>query len=101
MLTMSLLFVTNCIDAMLGAVTVRYLSDEPVRFHGLRSMLVFILFGATLSPFVVSFADAGIFRSDEVGIGLLARIQHSDALQRPDPPHSGAWVGDRPCDTER
>jgi len=60
MLTMSLLFVTNCIDAMLGAVTVRYLSDDPVRFHGLRSMLVFVLFGATLSPFVVSFADAGI-----------------------------------------
>lgn len=60
MLTMSLLFVTNCADAMLGAVTVRFLSDKSVSFHGLRSMLVFILFGATIAPFVLSFADAGI-----------------------------------------
>jgi two-component system sensor histidine kinase UhpB len=60
MLTMSLLFVTNCADAMLGAVMVRYFSDDPLRFHGLRSMLVFVVFGATISPFLVSFADAGV-----------------------------------------
>ena len=56
----SLLFITNCTDAMLGAVLLRYRTWEPWRFQGLSDMLWFLALAATLSPILVSFADAGI-----------------------------------------
>jgi two-component system sensor histidine kinase UhpB len=61
-LTMSLLFVTNCADAALGAALVRRFSSGagPFRFDSLRSTVIFVLLGATLAPFLLSFADAGV-----------------------------------------
>jgi two-component system sensor histidine kinase UhpB len=58
--TMALLFVTNCADASLGAAIVRRLSPGPLNFSDLRTTLVFVAFAATLSPVVLSFADAAI-----------------------------------------
>jgi PAS domain S-box-containing protein len=61
MLPMSLLFLTNCGDAMLGAALVRHFACGRGRHvAGLQCMLIFFAFGAVLSPLVVSFADAGI-----------------------------------------
>ena len=61
-LTMALLFTTNCADAALGAFLSRRFSgvDGPFRFDGLRSMVIFAAFGATLATLLLSFADAGI-----------------------------------------
>ena len=58
--TMSMLYFTNCGDAMLGAATVRWLLRGSPRFDELRTMLIFFAIGATLSPIIASFADAGI-----------------------------------------
>ena len=58
--TMSLLYFTNCGDAMLGAASVRWLLKGSPRFDGLRSTLIFLALGATLSPILASFADAAI-----------------------------------------
>jgi integral membrane sensor domain MASE1 len=58
--TMSLLYFTNCGDAMLGAATVKWLLRGTPRFDELPTMLTFFAFGATLAPVLASFADAGI-----------------------------------------
>jgi PAS domain S-box-containing protein len=58
--TISLHFVTNCLDAMLGASLLRRGSSVPWRFDGLSSTLRFLALAATLAPVVVSFADAAI-----------------------------------------
>jgi two-component system sensor histidine kinase UhpB len=57
---MTLLFFTNCADACLGASIVRRLSRGPVSFSDLRTTLLFVVFAATLSPVLLSFADAAI-----------------------------------------
>lgn len=58
--TMSLLYVTNCMDAILGATAVRLAMRGPWRLDSLRSLLVFFAFGAVLGPALISFFDAGI-----------------------------------------
>jgi two-component system sensor kinase FixL len=58
--TMSLLYVTNCMDAVLGATAVRLAMRGEWRLDSLRSLLVFFAFGAVLSPALISFLDAGI-----------------------------------------
>ncbi|MFL5615114.1 MAG: MASE1 domain-containing protein [Gemmatimonadaceae bacterium] len=60
LLSISLIFLTNCADAALGATIWRALSPDEPRASGLPSMLVFLAFGATLPTIVVSFADAAI-----------------------------------------
>jgi len=60
MLPMGLLFVTNCIDAAVGAFLVRRLVSRPFRFDNLRTTAIFAVVGAALSPVLVSFADAAI-----------------------------------------
>ncbi|HJR41506.1 MAG TPA: MASE1 domain-containing protein [Gemmatimonadaceae bacterium] len=57
---LALLFITNCADASLGAAIVRRLSRGTVSFSDLRTTLVFMVFAATLSPVLLSFADAAI-----------------------------------------
>jgi len=54
------LFITNCSEALLGAVAVRALSDAPDRFDSLPRMSAFIAGGAMLAPILSSFADAGV-----------------------------------------
>lgn len=58
--TITLLFVTNCADAMLGALVWRVLSRGESRVESLRSMVLFLVFVATLPTLLVSFADAAI-----------------------------------------
>ena len=52
------LFITNCSEAFLAAIGVRWLSDTTVRFDTLRRVAVFIVAAVLLAPFVTSFADA-------------------------------------------
>ena len=58
--TMSLLFVTNCADAALGATIWRFVSPGEWRIEGLRPMLAFLVLSATIPTLLLSFADAGI-----------------------------------------
>jgi two-component system, LuxR family, sensor kinase FixL len=52
------LFLTNCSEALLAAVGVRWFSDAPTRFDTLRRVVVFILAAVLLAPFLSSFLDA-------------------------------------------
>ena len=52
------LFITNCSEAFLAAVGMRWLSDVPVRFDTLRRVVVFIVVAVFLAPLLSSFADA-------------------------------------------
>lgn len=58
--TMSLLFVTNACDAMLGASLWRVVTRCTPPPQGLRLMLSYILVVATLPTLLLSFADAAI-----------------------------------------
>lgn len=60
LLSVSLLFLTNCADAILAATLWRMISRGAVRIQSLRSMILFLIFGATLPTLLVSFADAAI-----------------------------------------
>ena len=51
-------FLTNCSEALIGALIVRWLSDAPGRFDTLRRVAAFIVGGAVLGPFLSSFFDA-------------------------------------------
>jgi integral membrane sensor domain MASE1/PAS domain-containing protein len=52
------LFVTNCSEALLGALFVRHFSDAPARIDTLRRVGIFILGAALFAPFASSFLDA-------------------------------------------
>src|SRR5882672_258108 len=54
------LFLTNCSEALIAAVGVRWLSDAPTRFDTLRRVVVFILAAVLLAPFLSSFLDAAV-----------------------------------------
>ena len=53
------LFATNCLEALIGAVAVRALSDAPTRFDTLPRVTAFVVGGGVLGPFLSSFVDAG------------------------------------------
>ena len=54
------LFVTNCSEALIAAVGIRWISDAPARFDSLRRMVVFIVAAGLVAPFVSSFVDAAV-----------------------------------------
>src|SRR5215510_7464597 len=56
----ALLFLTNCSEALIAAMTVRFLSDAPGRFDTLRRMAAFIIGAVLVAPFTSSFADAAV-----------------------------------------
>jgi len=58
--TMSLIFLTNCADAALGAAIWKFVSPKERRVEGLRRMLVFLPLVAILPTLTLSFADAGV-----------------------------------------
>jgi len=60
LVTMSLIFLTNVADAVLGAVLLQYVSHGPWRPNGLRPLILFLVVGAPVATFLLSFADAGI-----------------------------------------
>ncbi|MFL5279074.1 MAG: MASE1 domain-containing protein [Myxococcales bacterium] len=57
------LFVTNCSEAVVGALFVRRFSDAPARVDTLRRVGIFILGAALFAPFVSSFLDAAAVAS--------------------------------------
>ena len=57
---MTLLFVTNCLDAMLAATVWRIVSAGQRHVQSLREMVIFLVFCAALPTLVLSFADAAI-----------------------------------------
>src|SRR5262245_4326441 len=59
----TLLFFTNCSEALIAALSVRFLSDAPGRFDTLRRMAAFIIGAVLIAPFTSSFADAAIVAS--------------------------------------
>ena len=63
---MSLLFVTNCADAALGATLWRVLTRGEQRLEGLRQMLTFLVV-ASVPTLLLSFADAGIAAATQRG----------------------------------
>jgi two-component system, NarL family, sensor histidine kinase UhpB len=60
MLTMGLLYVTNCVDAIVGASAARMVMGGSWRLDTLRALVVFLFFGAALGPLLISFLDAGL-----------------------------------------
>jgi two-component system sensor kinase FixL len=54
------LFLTNCLEALVGAVGLRLLSDAPTRFDTFRRVAAFIVTAGVAGPVVSSFADAAV-----------------------------------------
>jgi two-component system sensor kinase FixL len=52
-------FVSNTSEALIGAFFLRRYIQGPVDFSSLRCVLLYVVFGALLAPFVSSFLDAG------------------------------------------
>jgi len=51
-------FMSNCCEALIGAVFIRSLTNAPIRFDTSRGVAIF-MFAAVLAPFLSSFLDAG------------------------------------------
>ncbi len=55
-------FVSNSVQALIGAVGINALVDAPVRFDRFRNLTVFLVFGAFLAPFLSSFLDTALVK---------------------------------------
>jgi two-component system sensor kinase FixL len=72
------LFLTNCSEAVLGAVGVRLCSDAPSRFDTLQRVAVFIGAAVFIGPYVSSFLDAAavtMVRGEAYWVVWRARLQ--------------------------
>ena len=56
----TLLFATNCSEALIGATGVRLFSDAPTRLDSVRRVLAFIGAAGLAAPILSSFADAAV-----------------------------------------
>src|SRR4029453_8374650 len=56
----TLIFVTNCSEALLAAAGIRWLSDSPTAFDTGRRLGIFLLCAAIVAPLVSTFADAAV-----------------------------------------
>ena len=56
----TLLFITNCSEALLAASGIRWLSDSPTAFDTGRRLGIFLLSAAIVAPVLSSFADAAV-----------------------------------------
>jgi len=55
-------FISNCVQALIGAVLItQFVRDKP-RFDRVRDLSVFLICGAGLAPFLASFLDAALVR---------------------------------------
>jgi PAS domain S-box-containing protein len=52
-------FVSNCSEALIGALCIEYFAGGRLRFDSFRHVLIFISCGVFFAPFVSSFLDAG------------------------------------------
>jgi len=51
-------FVSNCTEALIGALSIRSLIERPVRFDVVRHVGIVVLFGSLVGPFLSSFLDS-------------------------------------------
>ncbi len=51
-------YISNCVEALIGAASVRAFLPRPIRFDRMRNVAIFCFFGALLGPFLSSFLDA-------------------------------------------
>ena len=51
-------FVSNSTEALIGAVSIRWLIDRPVRLDVVRHVGIVVLFGSVVAPFLSSFLDS-------------------------------------------
>ena len=52
-------FISNCSEALIGAICLRRYIVGPVNFSSVRCVLLYVVFAVLLAPFVSSFLDAG------------------------------------------
>jgi PAS domain S-box-containing protein len=62
-------FISNSCEALIGAGSVRYLIDSPVRLDRLRNVAIFCLCGVFLGPFLSSFLDSAFVAINHLGRG--------------------------------
>src|SRR5881392_557719 len=62
-------FVSNSVQALIGALCICYLVDDQLRFDRFRDLIVFVLFGAFLAPFLSSFLDTALLKLNSWGHG--------------------------------
>ncbi len=62
-------FVSNSVQALIGAFCIRQLVGDRLRFDRLVDLSLFILFGAFLSPFLSSFLDIALVKLNGWGNG--------------------------------
>ena len=55
-------FVSNCSEALIGAIGVRWLIGGPLRFDSFQHVSVFVLVGGFLAAFASSFLDAALVK---------------------------------------
>src|SRR5438477_9817292 len=60
-------FISNSLEALIGAGCVRYLIDRPVRFDRLGNFVIFVFFAAFFAPFLSSFVDAAFVALNQWG----------------------------------
>src|ERR1041384_2897503 len=52
-------FISNCSEALIGAICLRRYIVGPVDFSSVRCVLLYVVFAVVLAPFLSSFLDAG------------------------------------------
>jgi PAS domain S-box-containing protein len=62
-------FVSNSMQALLGAVGIRCLVKDDLQFNRTRDVTVFLVFGVFLAPFLASFIDSGLVVLNGLGRG--------------------------------
>jgi signal transduction histidine kinase/integral membrane sensor domain MASE1 len=75
-------YATNCLEALLAAFTLRWLSDEPTSFDTVRRFGAFLCAAVVIAPLLSTFADAAVaawFRDDSYWFVWRSRLP-SNAL---------------------
>ena len=62
-------FISNSCEALIGAGSVRYFIDTPVRLDRLRNVAIFCFCGVFLGPFLSSFLDSAFLAMNHWGQG--------------------------------
>src|SRR5204863_9216918 len=55
-------FLSNSVQALIGAIGISYFVRDRLRFDRFRDFIIFVFFGAFLAPFLTSFLDIGAWR---------------------------------------
>ena len=62
-------YVSNCAEALIGAMIIRRYVDGPVRLDSVRRVALFVVGGAVLPALLSSFLDAGFVKLNHFGTG--------------------------------